>query len=122
MGQDEASPVKSQGYICQVAARAVMFIEADNPAIGLMCFVAVGMAEVSSCEINPDLIPTAGMPAKTVKKGQEIGMFHFGGSTHCLLFRPSVQLEFDSRVLESFEEPDPENIPINSKLATLVTK
>ena len=122
VGQDEASPDKSQGYICQVAARAVMFIEADNPAIGLMCFVAVGMSEVSSCEINPDLIPTVGMPAKAVKKGQEIGMFHFGGSTHCLIFRPGVQLEFDSRVLESFEEPDPENIPINSKLATLVTK
>ena len=122
VGQDEAAPDRSQGYMCQVAARAVIFIEADNPAIGLMCFMAVGMAEVSSCEINPDLIPTVGMPAKTVKKGQEIGMFHFGGSTHCLIFRPSVQLEFDSRVLESFEEPDPENIPINSKLATLVTK
>jgi phosphatidylserine decarboxylase len=22
-------------------------------------------------------------------------MFHFGGSTHCLLFRPGVNLEFD---------------------------
>ena len=22
-------------------------------------------------------------------------MFHFGGSTHCLIFRPGVDLEFD---------------------------
>ena len=29
-----------------------------------------------------------------VKKGQEIGMFHFGGSTHCLVFRPGVDLDF----------------------------
>ena len=116
IGQDEASPDKSQGYICQVAARAVMFIEADNPAIGLMCFVAVGMAEVSTCEINPDLISTPGV---RVKKGQEIGMFHFGGSTHCLLFRNGVNIKFDDKVLQSFDDPNPENIPINSKLATV---
>ena len=121
IGEDEASPDKSQGYICQVAARAVIFIEADNPAIGLMCFVAVGMSEVSTCEINPDLIPTPGMPAKQVKKGQEIGMFHFGGSTHCLLFRNGVNIEFDDKVLQTFDDPNPENIPINSKLATVVS-
>jgi len=25
----------------------------------------------------------------------QIGMFHFGGSTHCLIFRSEVKLEFD---------------------------
>ena len=121
IGEDEASPDKSQGYICQVAARAVMFIEADNPRIGLMCFVAVGMAEVSTCEINPDLIPTPGMPPKRVKKGQEIGMFHFGGSTHCLLFRNGVNIKFDDKVLQTFDDKDPKNIPINSRLATVAS-
>ncbi|XP_065918922.1 uncharacterized protein [Dysidea avara] len=120
VGKDEASPDKSQGYICQVAARSVMFIEADNPAIGLMCFVAIGMSEVSTCEINSDLIPVDG--PKRVKKGQEIGMFHFGGSTHCLLFRPGVNLEFDQTVLDAFTDPEPENIKLNAKLATVVTK
>ena len=123
--EDEASPDKSQGYICQVAARAVMFIEADNPRIGLMGFVAVGMSEVSTCEINPELIPTPEMPAKRVRKGQEIGMFHFGGSTHCLLFRNGVNIKFDDKVLEVFETDDPnyspENIPINSRLATVAS-
>ena len=122
IGEDEASPDKSQGYICQVAARSVMFIEADNPAIGLMCFVAVGMAEVSTCEINPDLIPTPGVsPKPRVKRGQEIGMFHFGGSTHCLLFRNGVDIEFDDKVLQTFDDQDPENVPINAKLATVVS-
>ena len=123
IGEDEASPDKSQGYICQVAARSVMFIEADNPAIGLMCFVAVGMAEVSTCEINPNLIPTPGTSEKPrVKKGEEIGMFHFGGSTHCLLFRNGVNIKFDDKVLQSFDDPNPENIPINSKLAAVVSR
>jgi len=120
VGKDEASPDKSQGYICQVAARSVIFIEADNPAIGLMCFVAVGMSEVSTCEINSDLIPVDG--PKRVKKGQEIGMFHFGGSTHCLIFRPGVNLEFDQAVLDGFDKPDPENVKLNAKLATVITK
>ena len=120
VGPDEASPDKSQGYICHVAARAVIFIQADNPKIGLMCFVAVGMAEVSTCEIRSDLIPTAKNPRPTVKKGEEIGMFHFGGSTHCLMFRPCVKLEFDDSVHNSFLAEDPENIHVNASIATVI--
>ena len=51
-GWDPAGPNDSQGYITEVATRAMMFIEADNPAIGLMCVLPVGMAEVSTCEIT----------------------------------------------------------------------
>lgn len=58
-GFDPAGPNDSQGYITEVAARAIIFIEADNKSIGLMCFVAIGMAEVSSCDIF-------------VKKGQHV--------------------------------------------------
>ena len=51
-GFDESGPNNSQGYITEVATRGLIFIEADNPKIGLMCFMAVGMAEVSTCEIT----------------------------------------------------------------------
>ena len=71
-----------------MATRALIFIEADNPAIGLMCVIPVGMAEVSSCEITVKV-------GERVEKGDQLGMFHFGGSTHCLVFRPGVSLEFD---------------------------
>ena len=120
-GEDPASPNNSQGYICQIAARAVIFIEADNKKIGLMCFVGIGMAEVSTCEIRADLFPTATNPEPRVKKGEEIGMFHFGGSTHCLIFQPSVELEFESKVEYLLEHPKEDgSILINSKLATVV--
>lgn len=36
----------AQGYITCLAARAIIFIEADNPKIGLMAFIGVGMDEV----------------------------------------------------------------------------
>ncbi|KAI8998588.1 Phophatidylserine decarboxylase-domain-containing protein [Trametes punicea] len=84
---DAAGPNQSQAFITSVAARALIFIEADNPAIGLMCFMAVGMAEVSTCEITVD-------PGDVVHKGDQIGSFHFGGSTHCLIFRPQTKVTF----------------------------
>ena len=84
------SPEMSQGYLAQVAARGIIYIMADNPDIGLMCFVAIGMVEVSSNEITVK-------EGDKVKKGDQLGMFHYGGSTHCLIFRPEVKIEFDTR-------------------------
>lgn len=109
-GPDSSAPNDSQAFLTAVATRAVIFIEADNPAIGLMCFIAVGMAEVSSCEITV----TAG---QSLEKGEELGMFHFGGSTHCLLFRPGVDLEFDFH--NTSPGLDATNIPVRSRIATV---
>ncbi|KAF5390419.1 hypothetical protein D9757_005306 [Collybiopsis confluens] len=86
---DPSGPNLSQGFITQVAARALIFIECDNPAIGLLCFVSVGMAEVSTNEITV-------YEGQQVKKGDQLGMFHFGGSTHCLIFRPGVPVVFEA--------------------------
>ena len=109
-GFDPAGPNNSQGYITEVAARALVFIEADNPAIGLMCFMAVGMAEVSTCEITV-------AKGAHVRKGDQLGMFHFGGSTHCLMFRPEVRIDFDLHG----QQPslDSSNIKINERIATV---
>ena len=106
---DPIAPNDSQRYLTEVATRALIFIEADNPYIGLMCFMAVGMAEVSTCEITV-------FEGQRVKKGQQTGMFHFGGSTHCLLFRRGVEVDFQ---LHEKPGPNAKNIPINSKIATV---
>ena len=114
VGPDPEAPNLSQGYICQVAARAIIVIEAANPAIGTMCVVEVGMAEVSTCEVTVQV-------GDRVRKGDEIGMFHFGGSTHCLIFGPQVVLKFIDRVYTDLDDnPDNNadgNIPLNAKLA-----
>ena len=87
-GPDKVAANNSQAFLTSTAARAVIFIQADNPKIGLMCFVAVGMGDVS----NNEIIVRIG---QHVNKGDKLGMFHFGGSTHVLLFRPEVKLDFD---------------------------
>lgn len=94
----------AQGYLTALATRAVIFFEADNPDIGLMAFIGVGMDEVSTCEIGVK-------EGQHVNKGDEIGMFHFGGSSHVLLFREGVQID-------GFPQPGGNiNVPVRSALA-----
>ncbi|OJJ08190.1 hypothetical protein ASPVEDRAFT_179396 [Aspergillus versicolor CBS 583.65] len=101
---DASGEVMTQEYLTCLATRAIIFIECDNPAIGLMAFLGVGMCEVSTCDITVK-------QGQRVKKGDQLGMFHFGGSTHCLLFRKGVKLE-------GFPSPDLQrNVPVNGKLA-----
>lgn len=88
LGPDPAAPTRSQAYLTAVATRALIFIRADSSSIGLMCFVAVGMAEVSTCEITVQ-------KGDRVKKGDQLGLFHFGGSTSCLIFRPQTKIQWN---------------------------
>lgn len=111
-GFDECAPNASQGYITEVATRALIFIEADNADIGLMCFMAVGMAEVSTCQITV-------YEGQHVSKGDPLGMFHFGGSTHCLFFRPEVHLDFDLHGVD-VGLCDSRNIMLRERIATVV--
>ncbi len=109
-GGDPSAPNDSQPFLTAVATRALIFIEADNPKIGLMCVMPVGMAEVSSCQITVK-------PGDRIKKGEQLGMFHFGGSTHCLFFRPGVNLDFHFYG----QEPslDATNMRVGTALATV---
>ncbi|CEJ81613.1 hypothetical protein VHEMI01733 [[Torrubiella] hemipterigena] len=83
-------PTYDQVYLGHVATRALVFIQADEP-IGLMCFIAIGIADVSSCEIAARF---SGNWPQPITKGEEMGMFHYGGSSHCLVFRKDLHLVF----------------------------
>lgn len=117
-GFDPAGPNNSQGYIAHVATRALIFIEADDPAIGLLCLMPVGMAEVSSCL----LVDETGQPLKEgqhLTKGDQVGYFQFGGSTHCLVFRPGVISSFELQAIPMGENgEDSALVPVNSLLAS----
>jgi len=112
---DSAGPNDSQGYITHVAARALIMIEADNKDIGMVCFMPVGMSEVSSCDITVK-------KGSHVKKGDYLGRFLFGGSTHCLIFEKDV---IDTFVKEAIPAADFNNSPllkVCSKLAVAKKK
>ncbi|MGE5344068.1 MAG: phosphatidylserine decarboxylase family protein [Candidatus Omnitrophota bacterium] len=107
-GLDPAGPNNSQGYITAVAARAVVILKCDDPALGHVACVFVGMAEISSCIIDRKI-------GEHVQKGDELGYFQYGGSTHCLIFQPGV--------IQSFIPKPPfdintQPIAVNSQIAT----
>jgi phosphatidylserine decarboxylase len=107
-GVDPRGLNDSQGYTTAVAARAVIVIDCDDPAIGEVACVFVGMAEVSSCTI-------VALPGQRVAKGDELGYFQYGGSTYCLFFRPGVIASFVPK------PPYRDDIPplrVNARLAT----
>jgi phosphatidylserine decarboxylase len=111
--EDETNPelgMAGQGYLTHTATRAAIFIEADNPKIGLMTFLAVGMCEVSTCDIQVK-------EGQHVTKGDEIGSFHFGGSTHCVIFRGDVNIKGLSE--QRSRLGGDHNIPVCSKLAVV---
>jgi phosphatidylserine decarboxylase len=107
-GTDARGLNDSQGYTTAVAARAVLVIESDTPALGWVACVFVGMAEVSSCRITA-------LAGQHVEKGEEIGFFQYGGSTYCLIFEPGVIRSF---VPQPPYHDDAAPLRINSELAT----
>lgn len=113
---DPSAPDRSQRYLTAVATRTAIFIQSSNPKIGRMIFLAVGMAEISSCEATV-------VEGQHVEKGQELGSFHYGGSTQCLLFRREVRLRF---VVESdpergtFEEWEGRNLAVRGEIARVI--
>jgi len=90
--------VRSQDFSTAIAARALIFIEAEDP-VGLICFVAVGMADVSTCRLTVK-------EGQSVKKGDPLGSFHYGGSTHCLILGPHLKVDLcvDTKTGEPLEQ------------------
>lgn len=105
------APDYSQPYISAVATRSIIYIEAKNPKIGLMVIVFIGMAEVSSCEFTV-------REGQEIMKGQELGMFHYGGSSHCMLFRPGVDIHFVQ--MRPWGTDEERNLPVGSVLGVVI--
>ncbi len=112
-GEDVNALVRSQGYLAHVATRAIILIESDDPALGLVCLMLIGMDEVSSCIIGPEI-----RPGHRAKKGEEVGYFQFGGSSYCLIFRPGVIAEFAIDALPQPDNPTPPVVLLGTRLAT----
>jgi phosphatidylserine decarboxylase len=104
-------PQYSQSYLAHVATRAVIVLDADSPAIGRVAFVAVGMVDVSTCLVAPQVVAGAHLA-----KGDELGHFQFGGSTACLVFGPDVVQDV---ALHAVPRPGATAVKVNSRLLTV---
>jgi phosphatidylserine decarboxylase len=109
---DPLEPPDSQPYLAHVAVRAIILIQADDPVIGLVAFIGIGIAEVSSCVIGKNITP-----GHHVAKGEELGYFQFGGSTYCLVFRPGAIAGVDLAAIPQSHSSNAPQVPVRSKLA-----
>jgi len=82
--------LKSLRYFSNTAARTLIFIRPDNADIGLLCFVGIGMTEISTCEATV-------YDNQRVVRGDETGMFHFGGSSFTLVFSKDTKAKIDGK-------------------------
>jgi phosphatidylserine decarboxylase len=71
------------------------------------------MVEVSSCIIASNI-----KLGYHVEKGEELGYFQFGGSTHCLVFRPGAIAEFSLAAIPPPHDPHAPLVLVRSRLAT----
>ncbi|KAI0881813.1 Phophatidylserine decarboxylase-domain-containing protein [Annulohypoxylon maeteangense] len=107
----EAPPyLQSLRFFANTAARQLMFIDADDEQIGLMCVVSIGMTEISTCQATVS-------EGHHVVRGDELGMFHFGGSSSALVFRASSGVNIDKE-LKVPEVALKINFPLNLGLSS----
>uniref|UniRef100_A0A0W0FNV2 L-tryptophan decarboxylase PsiD-like domain-containing protein n=1 Tax=Moniliophthora roreri TaxID=221103 RepID=A0A0W0FNV2_MONRR len=103
--EDDHPYLHSLTYFANTAARMLVYIQADNASIGLMCFIAIGMSEISSCQATV-------FEGQHVNRGDELGMFHFGGSSSALVFNKKANIQVGSEYIEPGS-----HLPINAPIA-----
>lgn len=76
-------------YLTEVNARGLIVFETED--YGLVCCIPLGMSEVSTISFDENMKAGA-----KVKKGQEMGMFNYGGSSFVVIYQnlPNKQLVF----------------------------
>jgi phosphatidylserine decarboxylase len=60
-------------------------------------------------------------PGYHVAKGEELGYFQFGGSTHCLVFRPGAIADFTLAAIPRANDANAPLMLVRSRLATANT-
>lgn len=92
----------STPYLAEANARGLIVFETED--YGNVCCIPLGMSEVSTVQFDESMTQGA-----TVKKGQEMGMFHYGGSSFVVIYQnlPHKQLIFVNDQGQPFPQQPP---------------
>ena len=107
---------KQQPYPGHVAARAIFIFEHEQ--CGYVALLCIGMVEVSTCVIDSPCIVCEGDDPVEVKRGDEIGHFEFGGSTHVMIFQKNRVVLEEWAINAVLHRNDPNPIPMGTTIAT----
>jgi phosphatidylserine decarboxylase len=110
-GFDPTAATYSQGYEASVNTRGLVFVESEDPVIGMVCVMPIGITEISSVTIQVKR-------GDKVKKGDELGYFSYGGSSMCLVFQPGAIDHFTVPNRPPTTNPDDGHpIKVNAQIA-----
>jgi phosphatidylserine decarboxylase len=86
-------------YLAQVNARGLIVFKTKD--YGHVCCIPLGMSEVSSIEFDRAMTKGA-----TVRKGQEMGKFNYGGSSFAIIYEklPGKELVFETAKGKKFPQ------------------
>ena len=110
LADDEAVEEFVGGTVYQAFLSATNYHRWHSPVAGTI-------VRAFSCVILPSV-----EPGHHVAKGEELGYFQFGGSTHCLVFGPGVIADFALNAIPQPHDPDAPLVPVSSRLATVSPK
>jgi len=79
--------------------RGVIIIDTEDPAIGYVGVIPVGMAQVSSVNLSVS-------EGDKVTKGDELSYFLFGGSDIIMLFEKKAHFELDSDIVANIQKAE----------------
>ena len=86
--------IASQPLLSMISARQIYVIKADNPKIGRISVIEIGMVEVSG-------IKNLVKEGQRINKGDLLGYFRFGGSSHAIIFDNKISnLRFNDSIYE----------------------
>jgi len=94
-------------------ARCCLEIESEN--FGKVLFVAIGATEVGTVEIHDSVRA----PGTKIKKGDEIGLFQFGGSSIIVAFEKD-RILFDKDLLDVSQQRIMMDVEVGMSLGTAV--
>jgi len=94
-------------------ARCCIGIETDE--FGMVLFVAIGATNVGSVAIHPPFR----MEGRDIKKGEEIGLFQFGGSSIIVAFERD-RIRFDEDLLAVSKRQIMVSVELGMSLGTAI--
>jgi phosphatidylserine decarboxylase len=102
--------IGSQPLMSIVSVRHIYIIKLDD-SDRYVSVIEIGMGEVSSCHSTV-------IEGQHVEKGDQLGFFEFGGSSHVVIFDKALELEFNPEIFKKNENGVYPKQLVNAKLAT----
>ena len=109
-GPDPTAATYSQGYEASVNTRGLVFIESDDPVVGMICVIPIGITEISSVSFSI-------RAGDRVAKGAELGYFSYGGSSMAVAFQGGAIKSFTVPRNTSGNQDDGPSIYVNAQIA-----